>query len=128
MAQQPPFNPAAYRVQAEKEEEGRTKSRGGEFSANPPSTNLPASIKLMSDIPPGSVPVMGESKNLVPATTPRITRDLRTVNKDAVQIEEQDINEAVMGGKPHKPNVIAQDGYQVVTSDEPGNPDHPATN
>ena len=124
MAQIPPYNGTAVEIsQRAQEDEAQKKSRGGEFSDNPPSVTLPASIRLMSSQPHEQVPVTGEVPSVNPVDTPREAKAGRTINPDTVRFDEESINEA-KGGKPEAPNVIATDSTQVVTSHNPDDPDY----
>ena len=126
MPQIPPHfsTPAAEIVQRAAEDEAQLKSRGGVASANPPSTDLPDSVRLMSSIPEATVEVTGEVPSFSPVKTPIESRELRTINKDSVRLDEKSINEAI-GSKPEAPNVIGTDGTQIITNDRPDDADHP---
>lgn len=128
MAQIKPFLiPATEIAQREKERLSEKTSRGGEASANPPSTNLPPSVKLQSSQPPASVPDTGKVPAMDPVGTPLAALANRVVNNVApnlsVNLTERDINEAI-GNKPQAPNVIARDAHQAITSDQPDDADH----
>ena len=131
--------------QNKKEVIARTKSRGGEFGPNPPSTSLPASIRIESDVPQASVPIMGDVPFVNPVLTPVEALADRTVNNAPNNVSiandltdrstpattagingvERAINQAVMGGKPETQNVIARDSKITITNDQPPTPDHP---
>jgi hypothetical protein len=129
MPQINPFpNPdtGAYGLQQAAEFQAQIESRGGEESPNPPSTNLPASVRLMSDAPP-PIPATGVVPFMNPVNTPRVDESLRTVNNlpptMSVNLREDFINEAEGGHTPLTPNIIARDGMQVMTDGRPGGPE-----
>jgi hypothetical protein len=120
----------AYGLQQAAEFSAQTESRSGETSANPPSTNLPASVKLMSDAPP-PIPSTGTVPFMNPVETPRAAELARVVNDAppnmSVNLREDFINEAV-GGQPLAPTVIATGGVgQEQTNGRPGASDAPLT-
>lgn len=131
MPQINPFpNPdtGAYGVQAAAEFTAQTESRGGETSPNPPSTDLPASVRLMSDAPP-PIPSTGTVPFVNPVLTPRAAELARTVNDAppnmSVNLREDFINEAV-GGKPLDPTLISAGGTgQDQVNGRPGESDMP---
>ena len=127
MAQIPPDQSIpAQIVQREIEDTGQAASRPGESSPNPPSTDLPDSVRLEAPFPP-PIPKTGRVPFFDPVTAPIAALAGRTVNKTApnlsVNLTEKDINTAA-GGKPHTPNVIATDGTQIITNDQPDDADH----
>jgi len=97
-------------------------SRAGTESQNPPSTNLPADVRLMSDAPP-PIPSTGPVKHFNPVETPRAAALARTVNDAqphlSVNLREDFINQAV-GGSPLSPTIIANGAGQELVSAEPG--------
>lgn len=128
MAQIPPFAPSAEIAQRKKEGDAHTKSRPGETSANPPSTNLPASVKLQSSTPPSAVPVMGKVPFTNPVDAPRVSEDARVVNNTpptmSVNLREDFVNEASAGHQPLTPNLISNGaGQQAMTSGRPSDSD-----
>lgn len=129
MPQIKPFpNPdtGAYGLQQAAEGAALISSRGGEASANPPSTNLPASVKLMSDAPP-PIPATGVVPFMNPINTPRVAEHLRTFNNlpptMSVNLREDFINEAEGGHAPLAPNLVSQGTGQVLTDGRPDDPD-----
>ena len=113
-------------VQREIEDTGQIESRPGESSENPPSTNLPASVRLEAPFPP-PIPETGQVPFFDPVGAPIDALAGRSVNNTvpnlSVNLSEKDINTAA-GGKPHTPNVIATDGTQIITNDQPDDADH----
>jgi hypothetical protein len=116
----------AYALQQGAEFEAQIESRGGTESANPPSTNLPPSVRLESDQPP-PIPSTGVVPFFNPVNTPRVDESLRTVNNlpptMSVNLREDFINEAEGGHTPLTPNIISRDGKQVMTDGRPGGPE-----
>jgi len=120
-------SPAVQVAQAPKDREAQVKSRGGVASPNPPSTNLPASVKLESSQPPLPVPITGQVPTMNPVETPRAAEDARTVNNTppnmSVNLREDFVNET-LGSKPLAPNLIADGaGQQTLTSARPNDAD-----
>jgi hypothetical protein len=115
--------PAVQVAQVKKERQAQVASRGGVASANPPSTNLPPSVKLESSQPAASMPVTGKVPFSNPVDSPRMAEANRTVNNlpptMSVQLTEGFINEAAGGHMPLTPNLIARDGNQVLTDARP---------
>src|SRR3989304_2045960 len=108
-----PFTvPATEIAQRSKERIAQTKSRPGTSSANPPSTNLPATIHLEGPLPP-PIPATGPVPFFDPVGSPRDALAGRSVNNTAptlsVNLTEKSINPSA-GGKPLAPHVIAQGG------------------
>lgn len=125
MPQIPAFpNPGtgAYGVSDAKNDVALVASRSGTESANPPSTNLPADVRLMSDAPP-LIPSTGYVPFFSPVETPRMAALARTVNDAqpnlSVNLREDFINQAV-GGNPLSPTIIASGAGQELVAAEPG--------
>lgn len=103
------------------------KGRAGVASANPPSTNLPASVKLESSQPPLPVPVMGKVPFMNPVQTPRVGVNERVVNDTppnmSVNIREDFLNEASAGHQPLTPTLISAGSTgQIETGLRPSDP------
>lgn len=110
MAQIPPQQiPAVQIRQRAKEDEGQLASRPGEAGTPP------------------VIPSTGETPFFDPIGAPIDALAARVVNNTppfvSVNLTEKDINTA-QGGKPQMPNVIATDGTQIITNDQPDDADH----
>lgn len=122
--------PAVQIAQVVEENAAQYQSRAGVASANPPSTSLPASVKLESDAPP-PIPSTGKVPFMNPVETPRAAEAARTVNNTppnmSVNLREDFINEAV-GSKPLAPNLIVLGGVgQEQTNARPDDSDEKLT-
>lgn len=116
--------PAVQVAQVKQERAAQTASRAGVASANPPSTNLPASIHLEGSAPP-PIPSTGKVPFMNSVETPRLAEAGRTVNNTppnmSVNLREDFISEASAGHMPLMPNVIVTGGVgQEQTSGRPG--------
>ena len=133
MSQIPAFpNPGtgAYGVSDAKNDAALVASRSGTATANPPSTDLPADVRLESDAPP-PIPSTGVVKFFNPVETPRAAALARVINKTqpnlSVNLKEAFINEAV-GGHPLTPTITANGAGQVLTNGRPdGDEDEPVS-
>ncbi len=130
MAQQPSTmsSPEVQVKQVAVENEAQINGRAGVASPNPPSTNLPASVKLESSQPPSPVFVTGKVPFVNPVQTPRVSVNDRVVNDTppnmSVNLREDFINEASAGHKPLMPNLITRGGTgQVETNSRPDDAD-----
>lgn len=102
--------PAVSIAQVKKERLAQIASRAGVASANPPSTNLPASIHLESTNPP-PIPATGKVPFMSPVETPRAAEAARMVNNTppnmSVNLTEGFTNEAFSGHVPLDPTLIS---------------------
>lgn len=122
--------PAVSIAQGKKEADAQQKSRAGVASANPPSTNLPPSVKLASDAPP-PIPSTGTVPFVNPVQTPRVAVNARTANDAppnmSVNLREDFINEAV-GSQPLAPTLISAGSTgQIETNLRPSDADTKVT-
>lgn len=103
------------------------KGRAGVASANPPSTSLPASVRLESDAPP-PIPSTGVVPFMTPMQTPRVAANARTANNTppnlSVNVREDFISEASAGHVPLSPTLIAAGSTgQIETGLRPNDSD-----
>ncbi len=130
MAQQPSTmsTPAVSIKQGAQDRASQAKGRPGVASANPPSTNLPASVKLASSQPPLQIPIMGKVPFINPVQTPRAAEDDRMFNNTppnmSVNLREDFINESSAGHQPLTPQLISRGSTgQFETSGRPNDAD-----
>lgn len=133
MAQQPSTmsTPAVQVKQGAVDRASQIKGRAGTATANPPSTNLPASVKLASDAPP-PIPSTGYVPFMNPVQTPRVEATHRTVNKTppnlSVNVREDFVNESSAGHTPLTPQLISAGSTgQIETGLRPNDSDKKIT-
>lgn len=129
MAQQPSTmsTPAVQVKQGAVDRASQIKGRAGVASANPPSTNLPASVHLEGPNPP-PIPSTGVVPHMNPVQTPRVEANHRTVNKTqpnlSVNVREDFINESSAGHMPLAPQSISAGSTgQIETGLRPNDSD-----
>lgn len=133
MAQQPSTmsSPAVQVKQGAVDRASQIKGRAGVISANPPSTNLPATVHLGSDAPP-PIPSTGKVPFFNPVETPRVAANARVANATppnlSQNVREDFINEASAGHMPLSPQLISAGSTgQIETNMRPDDSDKKVT-